>query len=115
MKEHTMELTPSPFRMIQNGKKTIELRLYDEKRRKIKVGDRIRFINSEDPLETLTAEVINLFVFDSFKTLYNELPLTECGYNVQNIDSASPKDMDVYYTKERQEKYGVVGIKIMLL
>ncbi len=28
-----MNLTPSPLRMIREGKKTIELRLYDEKRK----------------------------------------------------------------------------------
>lgn len=28
--KHTMKLRPSPFRMIQCGEKTYELRLYDE-------------------------------------------------------------------------------------
>lgn len=28
---------------------------------------------------------------------------------------ADQEDMDVYYSKEEQEKYGVVGIKIILL
>lgn len=35
MKEHIMKLKPSPFEMIRSGKKTIELRLYDEKRKSI--------------------------------------------------------------------------------
>ena len=30
-------------------------------------------------------------------------------------NGASPDDMDVYYSKEEQEKYGVVGIKVSLL
>ena len=33
MKEHIMNLKPSPLGMIRKGKKTIELRLYDEKRK----------------------------------------------------------------------------------
>jgi len=33
MKKHIMNLTPSPLKMIRDGKKTIELRLYDEKRK----------------------------------------------------------------------------------
>ena len=37
--EHTMNLNAHPFEMMRSGKKTIELRLYDEKRRKISVGD----------------------------------------------------------------------------
>ena len=30
MREHIMNLTPSPMQKIKDGKKTIELRLYDE-------------------------------------------------------------------------------------
>ena len=33
---------------IRNGNKTIELRLYDEKRQKISVGDVIKFVNSKN-------------------------------------------------------------------
>ena len=33
---HKMNLNPSPFKKIRNGTKTIKMRLYDEKRRKIK-------------------------------------------------------------------------------
>ena len=45
---HNMKLNDAPFETIKNGKKTIELRLYDEKRRKIKIGDTICF--KEDQL-----------------------------------------------------------------
>lgn len=44
---HSMQLTPSPFQMIKEGTKTIELRLFDEKRRKIQIGDIIEFSNTE--------------------------------------------------------------------
>ena len=37
MSGHYMELTPEPLELIRSGKKTIELRLYDEKRQAIKV------------------------------------------------------------------------------
>lgn len=40
-----MRLHNSPFKLIKNGTKTIELRLNDEKRKLIKVGDIIRFTN----------------------------------------------------------------------
>ena len=86
-----------------------------EKRKKIQIGDRIRFFNTDNPKETLVVEVVNLFVFDSFEALYRKLPLLKCGYTYQNIKTASPKDMEEYYTKELQEHYGVVGIQIKLL
>ena len=44
---HKMNLNPEPFEMIRNGQKTIELRLNDEKRRMINVGDMIEFTQTE--------------------------------------------------------------------
>ena len=51
---------------------------------------------------------------DSFETLYSRLPLLDCGYTKEDVDTASPDDMDAYYPKELQQKYGVVGIKVAL-
>ena len=111
---HEMQLQPSPFEMIRDGTKTIELRLFDEKRRKIRIGDTISFTNTASK-EVLRVKVLELSVFDSFETLYSRLPLSECGYAEEDIDTASPDDMNIYYPKEMQQKYGVVGIKIALL
>ena len=111
---HAMQLQPSPFEMIRNGTKTIELRLFDEKKEKIRTGDTILFTNTESK-ETLEVKVLELLVFDSFETLYSRLPLLECGYTEEDIDTASPDDMNAYYPKEMQQKYGVVGIRVALL
>ena len=113
--EHIMNLNPSPFFMIKDGTKTIELRLYDEKRRQILVGDTIRFINTNNLNDTFRARVIDIYVFDTFDDLYKELPLMECGYTENDIHEASPKDMEEYYSIERQIKYSVVGIRVKLI
>lgn len=41
--EHILKLQPKYFNYINNGTKRIELRLYDEKRQKINIGDIIIF------------------------------------------------------------------------
>lgn len=115
MKEHVMNLTPAPMQEIRIGNKTIELRLNDEKRKQISVGDTIKFINTEDSNDTLRVKVVDLFLFSSFAELYDNLPLLNCGYNEDNINTASPEDMEMYYSREKQNKYGVVGIEISLL
>lgn len=115
MKEHVMNLTPAPMQEIRTGNKTIELRLNDEKRKQISVGDTIKFINTEDSNDTLRVKAVDLFLFSSFAELYDNLPLLNCGYNEDNINTASPEDMEMYYSREKQNKYGVVGIKISLL
>lgn len=66
---HSMQLTPSPFQMIKEGTKTIELQLFDEKRRKIQIGDIIEFSNT-DTGEKIGAKVSAQYVFDSFESLY---------------------------------------------
>ena len=112
--EHTMKLRQGPFSMIKSGKKTIELRLYDEKRQQISVGDVIRFVNTQDEKDVLVAEVMQLHIFKSFAELYQNLPLLKCGYTEEDVDKALPGDMENYYSKEEQSRYGVVGIKIAL-
>ena len=60
-------------------------------------------------------QVLELYRFDSFKDLYDNLPLLECGYTEDNVKDASPEDMNKYYTCEEQAAYGVVGIRIRVL
>lgn len=114
VKLHTMKLRREPFEKIASGRKTIELRLYDEKRQQIKVGDRILFRNTATD-ETLTATVMKLLRFDSFEELYKSLPLLKCGYTTEDIDTAHPSDMEAYYSAEEQQKYGVVGIELSIV
>ena len=111
---HKMRLNEAPFYKIKNGEKNIELRLYDEKRRLMSEGDIIEFTNVQNPNEVLKCEIVKLHIFDSFYELYATLPLTKCGYTENDILTASPNDMDAYYSKEKQKEYGVIGIEIEL-
>lgn len=114
MKTFQMRLAPSPFAKIKAGRKTIELRLNDEKRREICVGDKIVFTNI-DSGERLVTEVIALHPFESFEALYSALPLDKCGYNQEEIPNASPADMAAYYTTAQQMEHGVLGIELRVL
>ena len=58
---HTMKLKEDPFERMKNGTKTIEFRLYDEKRRKIKVGDEIEFFKLPKLQERILVRVKNLY------------------------------------------------------
>lgn len=112
---HIIKLQPSPYIKVEQKIKTIDLRINDEKRQKIKINDLVKFVNTEDNNKVLVAKVINLYYFKSFTELYKELPLLKCGYTETDIDNAKPKDMEQYYSKEEMQQYGVVGIEIELL
>lgn len=109
-----MKLNALPFEMIKSGQKTIELRLFDEKRSMIEAEDTIIFTNT-DTGDTITARVVKLHRFDGFKELYRSLPLLKCGYTSDDVDGADPSHMEQYYSVEEQEKYGVVGIELCLI
>ena len=112
---HKMTLNDAPFLKIKNRIKTIELRLYDEKRQKMAEGDEVEFKNASDPEKTVKCRIVKMHIFDSFDSLYKSLPLLKCGYIEEDIQYASPKDMNEYYSIKEQEKYGVVGIELELL
>ena len=107
--KYDMKLNNDPFEKIKSGEKTIELRLNDEKRQLLKVNDIIIFTN-RDTGEKLSALIINLHYFDSFKDLYNHFDKTMLGYSKN--EECSYMDMEEYYSIEEQQKYGVVGIEI---
>ena len=104
---HKMNLAPSPFKAISSGRKTIEMRLYDEKRSKIKVGDEIEFENT-DTHQKIKCEVIKLTRYKDFFELYSHYDKTAIGYRADETADAS--DMYAYYSPEQIEKYGALAI-----
>lgn len=106
---HKMKLNSEPFEMINSDRKTIELRLNDEKRRKVQVGDFIEFSHIDKPELKIQVRVTALHHFDSFKELFSELPKEKCGFKPD--ESISDDYMDKYYSSKDQEKYGALGIE----
>ncbi len=111
-KKHVMRLREQPFLGIKSGQKDLELRLNDEKRQAVKIGDIIEFTN-EQTKEKLTAEVINKYAFESFEGVYTAFDKKRLGY--QDGDEASPKDMEAYYLADEIKTHGVVAIEIKVL
>ena len=106
-----MNLHSEPFDSIKNGHKDIEMRLFDDRRKGIKIGDTIVFTNNVTQ-EKLYVEVVNLYRFDNFEELYQHFDKTRLGYSETGI--ANPKDMEKYYSKDNILRYGVLGIEIKL-
>ena len=109
---HVMRLQAQPFDLIEKGHKTIELRLFDEKRKTIALGDTMLFSHMDTPERTMAVTVKALHIFDSFEQLYASLPLERCGYLPEEVSGAKASDMQIYYSLEEQKRFGVVGIEI---
>ena len=109
-----MKLQKEPFELIKSGVKIYELRLFDEKRKNIKIGDEIEFSLIDDDAKTLLVSVVDLKRYASFIDLYADLSPLEIGYTAENCQLASPLDMEKYYSKEKILNFGVLAIKISL-
>ena len=108
-KVHNMRLWPNPFNKINEGSKTVELRLNDEKRSLIKINDFIEFENVETG-KIIKVEVINLQKYKNFQELYKNYDKVSMGYDVN--EEADPKDMEAYYSNKEIKKNGVLAISI---
>ena len=107
-----MSLQPKYFDFIKDGTKRIELRLYDEKRRSIQLGDIIEFAKSDD--EKFKAEVIGLLRYNSFADLFEDFDISILA------DSSMTKQellevLGEFYSEEKQAEFGVIGIRIKII
>ncbi len=105
---HKMKLNESPFERIKNGTKTIEFRLYDEKRQQIKIGDKIEFTKLPDYNEKLLVDVIDLYRENTFEELFRKL------YSNEEEIVQKTKSMHKIYSPEKEQQYGILGIKIKI-
>ena len=107
-----MNLQPKYFDFIKDGTKRIELRLFDEKRQQIQLGDIIEFAKSED--DKFKAEVIGLLRYNSFNDLFEDFDISILA----DKSMAKQELLDVlseFYTPKKQAEYGVLGIRLKLL
>lgn len=111
---HEMKLQPKYYNYILNGTKRIELRLFDEKRQKIKIGDTIKFLKEPDLKESFFVKVVGLLQYNSFEELFNDFDITILA------DKEMTKEeliitLEQFYPKEKQKQYGILGIRIELI
>lgn len=107
-----MKLNQEPFEAIKIGKQSIEVRLYDEKRRKVKVVDEIVFLKRPEEIEKFTVEITGLSIFKSFKDLFQAIDPEKLGYQ-KRINLADQLNcMKKYYSEDEEKKYGAVGIHL---
>jgi ASC-1-like (ASCH) protein len=106
-----MGLFGEHFKAIKEGKKTVEVRLNDDKRREINVGDTIEFIKVPEYNETLKVEVTELRKYDTFQAMYEDIPFQDF-----NCEGWAMKEMieGTYeiYTPEQEKQWGTLAISI---
>lgn len=107
---HEMKLQPEYFEYISSGSKRIELRLNDEKRQRIKINDQIVFTN-EKTKDKLITHVNKIHKEKSFEKLFENFDISLLA-SKNKTKQELLNELSKFYTKEKQEKYGVLGIQI---
>ena len=111
MRTHEMNLQPKYFDFIKNGTKRIELRLFDEKRKQIQLGDVIEFSKSEN--EKIRAEVIGILRYKTFSDLLEDFDISVLADTSMTREELL-KVLNKFYSQEKQAEFGVVGIRIRI-
>ena len=112
MAVHYLHLHPQPFELVRSGQKTIESRLFDEKRQAYRIGDTLVFANRGNEQESINAEITNLHRFNSFRELFLSSD-TQGKFSTNSLEKLIA-GIELYYSNEDQKKYGVVGIEFTI-
>ena len=107
--EMNVHVHPDVFEIVKLGIKDIEVRVNDEKRRKLNIGDTLVFLKRPLEDESIRAKVVGLEYYDNFSQLINCYDMKRIyleGYTKENY----LKEMSRFYTEEEQKEFGVVAI-----
>ena len=99
------------FKAIKEGKKKVEVRLNDEKRRNIKVGDTIEFIKVPEQDEILKVEVTELRKYDTFQSLYEDIPFQDFDCEGWTMSEMIVGTYEIY-APEQEKRWGALAITI---
>lgn len=107
--QFTMSVRHKYFELIKSGHKDIELRAYDEKRKKVKIGDKFQLLDAENPNQYIICEVLNMHVAPDFESLFKKLDIKRSGFQTMDelIDVVTK-----FVSREELQREQVVGIEI---
>lgn len=109
-----MRLRPEILEKVKSGKKTLELRIYDEKRRKIRLGDEIEFSDMNEIGKKARVRVAGLLRYGKFSDLIQDMPAAYLGYKESEKDYLKASMYEIY-TPEEEAECGVLGIRMRLV
>jgi len=105
----SMSVQHKYFELIKSGAKDIELRAYDEKRKKMKAGDKFLLFDAENPNEYIICEVLNMHIAPDFESLFKKIDIKRSGFK----DIAELMDtITKFVSREELAREQVVGMEI---
>ena len=107
--QFTMSVRNKYFELIKSGAKDIELRAYDEKRKKVKIGDKFLLYDAENPDQSIICEILNMHVAPDFESLFKKIDIKRSGFkDINELMDTITK----FVSREELVREQVVGIEI---
>ena len=107
--QFTMSVRHKYFELIKSGQKDIELRAYDEKRRKVKIGDKFQLFDAENPDKYIICEILNMHVAPDFESLFKKIDIKRSGFkDINELMDTITK----FVSREELAREQVVGMEI---
>lgn len=108
---HEMQLKREYFESVAEGSKTVEMRLLDEKRKKIRSGDTILFTCSDAPDRQVRTKVEGIYSYPGFEELVEDFAAVELGFD--GVDKGKiVEKLLLLYGVEKAAKHKAVAIKL---
>ena len=111
---YIMRLDKEYFDLVVLGKKKIEIRLNDSKRKLISEGDFIRFLNRYNELESIDVVIDELKISNSFKNVLNDTSSSFLGWSNLSTAEMLKKLYKIYNSKD-EYSLGVLRISFHVI
>ena len=111
---HRMKLQTGAFELVENGVKTLELRLYDDKRKAIQLHDVVEFLEVPNFTRKVRVKVTGLLVYPTFASIVDDLPARLMGYR-ESEKTYLRTSMYEVYGAEDEARYGALGIRFIII
>lgn len=108
----SMSLRPEYYEMVRSGEKDIELRLYDEKRRRMHNGDVILIYDAQNRNDYIRAKIVRLHIAKGFADLATKISMPRTGFASLN---ALMTAISKFYDPDTESEYGIVGIELEVI
>ncbi|MCT4575434.1 MAG: ASCH domain-containing protein [Alphaproteobacteria bacterium] len=106
-KKHKIKVAPKYYDLVKSGKKKMILLLGNRKRKQIKIGDDIIFIDTKK--RKINKKVIDIKIDKSFKDLLTKIDVKKTGFKTSK---EVLEVLNKVFTQRKQEKYNVLAIEI---
>lgn len=109
-----MKLKDPHFNNVLQKKKIYEIRLYDEKRKNMNIGDEINIIHNDDSSKSYNVIIIEVKVYKSFKKAIEDSGFKNVIPDAKDFNEALQIYMNIPGYSDNEEKFGVVRFKLQL-